>query len=255
MQALHTRLSSVGSRLSLSKSASNFALQVEADGALTALPRAADSLVWCGLRIALDTLEVRHSYERLLSGSTLRCSLVLESRGFGAALRRSLMSFVRSRSHILFFAASINSADTVRANVRGIYDVCARRLVAHFEKTSFSNVGRNPRYLASAIHDAVCFGAKLFSNSRVLRDPLDLAAEGPSNATETTESIEIGYPEVMSESRLHSRLLTRVFADDPARPGGVQRSARGEALGVRGRAAHPGRLLRREVQHRRPTLT
>lgn len=83
----------------------------------------------------------------------------------GKGLRRSVLGFLRSRSHTLVLSSALNTRENVEGIVYQIFKVSAIRLIAHFERTQMCLIKRNRKFLSTTIQDAISFGSRLFLNS------------------------------------------------------------------------------------------
>lgn len=175
IQTMFSVLRRFNGKLSVTKSSVNFDLVIETEGEKVALPRMqGKDCTWCGLLIDTTTLEVRHSYDRLLVPSMIVSSLVMDYHKLGLSLRRSLTSFMRSRSHILYVSAAINTTATIAETVYNIFKMSAMRLHAHFTKSNYQLIRRNHKFLVALIVDVISYGTRLSHGCLKRKRPLDL---------------------------------------------------------------------------------
>ncbi|KAK9842467.1 hypothetical protein WJX81_001464 [Elliptochloris bilobata] len=114
---------------------------------------------WCGLLIAVRTLEVQADYGRYV-GAPLAASLTLPpGMGGGRQLAAKLKAYLRPKCHAALLDPAVNSPATVRLNLYQVLLLAAMKL--HCHAAALGRPSSDPRALLAAIHGGLAYLVRL----------------------------------------------------------------------------------------------
>lgn len=162
LQLAHQSLKAYGAGVNPLKTKVNFSASVDVDGETIPLQRIeGEEMPWCGLLINTRTLEVTCHFVRILERPLLSSVLVEFTRS-GAAFKRAIKTFMRTKCHAIVLDAQLNSKPTVACTLYTMYLVVAMRTHAYLKHLrQATGQQTNPAHIQSCITEGIMFGARL----------------------------------------------------------------------------------------------
>lgn len=131
LQTAHDAYPHYGGGINPTKTKVNFDCTLTIKGQLVQLPRVQTPyMLWYGMHICTNTLQVTPSFQRLLE-NPINQSLLIDGWKMGVGLRKAMKCFVRMKCHAIFLDNSINRYSTVVGTVYEMYLMVAVRTLAH----------------------------------------------------------------------------------------------------------------------------